>query len=149
MGEAAEANGLLPIVPFLKIPADGEPYLTGSKCGACGEVFVGDRQWCGRCAARDRMSEVRLSNRGHLHTFTIVHRSFPGIVVPFVSAIVDLEGGGSLKGNLTNVAPDLDAIEFGMPVTVVFEPVDRKDKEGNSYLSYFFSANTESQGKTQ
>jgi len=68
-----------------------------------------------------------------------VCRSFPGIQVPYVSAIVDLEGGGTVKGNLTGVDPDPKKIKMGMPVRVVYkDALGRKDKEGNSYLSYFF-----------
>ena len=35
--------------------------------------------------------------------------------------------------------PDPAKIEFDMPVEVVFaDALGRKDKDGNSYLSYFF-----------
>ena len=85
------------------------------------------------------MSPTRLSTKGKLYSFCIVHRSFPGIDVPYISAIVDLEGGGTLKGNLINVEPDPANVEFDMPVDVVFDDaLGRKDKDGNSYISYFF-----------
>ena len=133
------AEGPLPAVGYLKIPDDGEPYLEGSRCGNCGAVFLGERAHCSKCGARDRMETVRLSNQGELYSYCIVHRSFPGIEVPYVSAIVDLEGGGTVKGNLINVEPDPDAIAFGMPVEVVYDDaLGRKDRDGNSYLSYFF-----------
>ena len=68
-----------------------------------------------------------------------MHRSFPGIEVPYVSAIVDLDDGTAIKGNLINIAPDPEKIEFDMPVEVVFDDaLGRKDSDGNSYLSYFF-----------
>ncbi len=70
--------------------------------------------------------------------FCIVHRSFPGIDVPYVSAIVDLEGGGTVKGNLINVEPDPEKIKMGMPVEVVYKEAPRKDAEGNAYLTYYF-----------
>ena len=80
-----------------------------------------------------------MSNAGTLYTYSIVYRSFPGIEVPYVSAVVDLEGGGTIKGNLIGVEPDPNKIRFGMPVAVVFkDALGRKDKEGASYLSYFF-----------
>ena len=42
-------------------------------------------------------------------------------------------------GHLIGVEPDPSKIEFGMPVEVVYkDALGRKDKEGNSYLSYFF-----------
>lgn len=133
------ADKPLPAVGYLKIPEDGKPYLQGCKCGNCGAVFLGERDNCSKCGARGGMEEVQLSNKGELYSYCIVHRSFPGIEVPYVSAIVDLEGGGTVKGNLINVEPEPDKIPFGMPVEVVYDDaLGRKDREGNSYLSYFF-----------
>ena len=129
----------LPVVPYLKIPEDGEPYLEGHKCGNCGATFLGERAVCSKCGARDQMSTVTLPNKGELYAYSIVHRSFPGIDVRYVSAVVDLEDGTAIKGNLIDVEPDPEKIPFGMPVEVVFDDaLGRKDKDGNSYLSYFF-----------
>jgi uncharacterized OB-fold protein len=129
----------LPVVDFLKLPEGGEPYLEGQKCKQCGSIYLGERAHCSKCGARDSMQATRLSNRGTLYVFSIVHRTFPGIEVPYVSAVVDLEGGGTLKGNLINVDPTPEKIELGMPVDVVFkDALGRKDREGNSYVSYFF-----------
>lgn len=136
---ATETAKPLPVVPFLKIPDQGEPYLEGYKCGACGEVFLGQRLVCAACGARGKMNAVKLSNAGKLYNFTVVHRNFPGVAVPFISAIVDLEGGGTLKGNLVDIVPSPEAIKFDMPVKIVFRDAGRKDKDGNSYLSYFFT----------
>ncbi len=135
----AQTEGPRPVVPFLKIPKDGKPYLAGAKCGACGEVYVSDgRVACAKCGARGGFESVKLAETGKLYNYTIVHRNFPGVPVPFVSAIVDLDGGGTLKGNLLDVNPVPDAIKFDMPVKVEFRDAGRKDKEGNSYLAYFF-----------
>ena len=133
------ADKPLPAVGYLKIPENGKPYLQGCKCSACGAVFLGERDNCSKCGARGGMEEVELSNQGELYSYCIVHRSFPGIEVPYVSAIVDLEGGGTVKGNLINVEPEPDKIPFGMPVEVIYDDaLGRKDRDGNSYLSYFF-----------
>lgn len=129
----------LPAVPWLKIPEDGEPHLEGLACRECGAVFLGERSVCSKCGARDRLEAKRLSNQGSLYVYSIVHRSFPGIEVPYVSAIVDLDGGGTVKGNLINIDPDPEKIQLGMPVEVVYaDALGRKDKEGHAYLSYFF-----------
>jgi uncharacterized protein len=136
---ATETSSILPVVDFLKIPAGGEPYLEGHRCKACGAVFLGERRVCSKCGTRDQIEAIHLSDRGRLHVYSIVHRSFPGIDVPYVSAVVDLEGGGTVKGNLIGVPPDPAKIALGMPVRVVFkDALGRKDKQGNSYLSYFF-----------
>jgi uncharacterized OB-fold protein len=125
-------------VAFLKIPKDGAPYLAGSKCRNCGEVYTGDREVCGKCFARGKMDHVKLGSTGKLYNFTVVHRNFPGVPVPFISAIVDVDGGGTLKGNLMGVEPDPAKIKFDMPVKITIKDAGRKDKEGNSYLAYFF-----------
>lgn len=139
MSEEAKVEGPLPVVDWLKGAGSDDPYLEGHKCGGCGAVFLGERDNCSKCGARDQMSAVRLSNQGKLYSYSIVHRSFPGIEVPYISAIVDLEGGGTVKGNLINIDPDPAKLEFDMPVEVVFDDaLGRKDKDGNSYISYFF-----------
>ncbi len=129
----------LPAVEYLKLPEDGDPYLEGHKCRSCGATFLGERSVCSKCGARDQMQAVRLPNTGSLYSYCIVHRSFPGIEVPYVSAIVDLDDGTAIKGNLINIEPDPDKIEFGMPVEVVFDDaLGRKDRDGNAYMAYFF-----------
>ena len=129
----------LPAVPYLKIPENGEPYLEAYKCGQCGATFLGERDVCSKCGARDQMSAVTLPNTGKLYSYSIVHRSCPGIAVPYVSAIVDLDDGTAIKGNLINVDPDPESIPFDMPVEVVYDDaLGRKDADGNAYLSYFF-----------
>ena len=129
----------LPVVEYLKLPEDGDPYLEGHKCGDCNSIFLGEREVCSNCTARGKIEPVRLSNKGKLYSYSITFRSFPGIDVPYISAIVDLEGGGTVKGNLIDCEPDPEKIEFDMPVEVVFDDaLGRKDAEGNSYVSYFF-----------
>jgi len=129
----------LPAVDYLKIPDSGDPYLEGQKCQKCGAVFLGQRGVCSKCGTRGQFEAVRLSDRGKLYVYSIVHRSFPGIQTPYVSAVVDLEGGGTVKGNLIGVDPDPEKVKMGMPVRVVYkDALGRKDKEGNAYLSYFF-----------
>tara|TARA_B100001093_G_C26501515_1_gene873505 strand:- start:437 stop:706 length:270 start_codon:yes stop_codon:yes gene_type:complete len=89
------------------------------------------------------MSPVTLPNSGKLYSYSIVYRSFPGIEVPYISAIVDLDDGTAIKGNLINVEADPEHIEFDMPVDVVYaDALGRKDADGNSYLSFFFQPKT-------
>jgi uncharacterized protein len=129
----------LPVVDYLKIPEAGDPYLEGYRCKNCQATFLGERNVCSKCGTRDALGAVKLANKGKLYVYSIVHRSFPGIAVPYVSAVVDLEGGGTVKGNLIGIDADPAKIKLGMPVEVVYkDALGRKDKEGNSYLSFFF-----------
>jgi uncharacterized OB-fold protein len=136
MGENASTESP-PIVPHLKRDDKGRPYLQGSRCDACGHVYVGERNVCARCYARNKMTPVQLSEKGKLYAYTIVHRSFPGVDTPFIDVIVDLEDGAHIKGILKEMAPEIDKLEFDMPVKMVYReivPPGSKEK----YLSYFF-----------
>ena len=127
----------LPIVPYLKIPDSGSPYLEGQKCSGCGAITLQERLACGSCGGRNTCAAHRLSDKGTLHAFSIVYRAFPGIEVPFVSAIADLEGGGTIKTNLIGIDPDPDKIQLGMSIDVVYQIAPRKDGEGNEYMTYY------------
>ena len=118
-----------PATSYTRIDESGTPYLQGSRCDECGAVFVGVRENCGRCCARRQMRPLRLAARGRLYSYTIVYRSYPGIRVPFISAIVDLEEGGTLKGNLVEIEPSPEKLKFDMPVRVVFRDAGAHGKE--------------------
>ena len=129
----------LPVVDYLKLPENGEPFLEGHKCSKCNAIFLGERKVFSSCFSRGSLEAVKLNNTGKLYSYSIVFRSFPGIDVPYISAIVDLDGGGTIKGNLIDVEPDPEKIKFDMPVEVIFDDaLGRKDADGNSYISYFF-----------
>jgi len=130
-------GNILPIKPFVKLPPDAKPYIAGLVCNECKEVLLGGlRLACPKCGGRKGFAETRLAETGSLYNFTMVERSFPGVPTPFISVIVDLDGGGVLKGNLRNV--QRAQVKFGMPVKVVFDDAGRTDKNNNSYVSYFF-----------
>lgn len=127
-----------PLVPFLKRGDGGQPYLSGSRCGACGHLWVGDKTVCAKCSARGKMEAVKLAETGKLYAFTIVHRSFPGIETPFVDAIIDMDDGSHLKGTLMGVKPDPDAIAFDLPVKIAYREATPINTPGKPHLTYYF-----------
>lgn len=128
-----------PIVPFLKLPSDpsDKPYLSGSRCRECGATYLGKRMACSRCFSTEPMEDLRLSDKGELHVFSIVHQSVPGVQTPYVAAIVDLPEGVSVRCNITGVEPDPKNLRFGMPVEMVSEKI-RTDREGNDVIAFSF-----------
>ena len=133
-----ETTCAIPVVPWLKIPDDGPPYLEGLRCSACEATFVGTRLHCAGCAARGSLEPVRLGSTGRVHTYSIVYRSFPEIAVPYVSAVVDLAGGGTVKGNLLGVASDPERVSVGMAITLEFPVAATPDGSGRPVLTYAF-----------
>ena len=107
----------LPAVDFLKIPESGEPYLEGHKCKCCGHLPRRAHHLLEvRHARHDRRRQ--LSNEDSSTSTRSCTARSPEISRPYVSAIVDLEGGGTVKGNLIGVEPDPAKIQIGMPVEV-------------------------------
>jgi uncharacterized OB-fold protein len=140
----AEATGTTtqaqrPIVPYLVLPEDPNetPYLLGSRCRACGAVYLGERRFCSKCSAVEQMETIRLSDEGEVYVWTIVHQSAPGIPVPYIAAIVDLPEGVSVRCNIEGVEPKPENMKFGMKVKMFTEKV-REDKDGNAIIAYKF-----------
>jgi uncharacterized OB-fold protein len=134
---AAAPKGKRPIVPFLRLPEQGEPYLAGQRCGGCGAVYLGKRLACAKCLGRGPFTEIPLSKTGQLYVWSIVHQSFPGVPVPYVVGVVDLPEGVSVRCNLIDVEPDPKKLEFGMKVEMT-TGVSQQDKEGNDVVAFYF-----------
>jgi uncharacterized OB-fold protein len=131
-----------PVVPFLRLPDDGEPYLAGQRCAGCGAVYLGKRVACARCTAEGPFSEIPLSRRGTLWVWSIVHQSAPGVPVPYVVGVVDLPEGVSVRCNLIDVPPDPTAIRFGMPLEMT-TAVSQQDRNGNDVVAFYFRPSRE------
>ncbi|MDN7184433.1 OB-fold domain-containing protein [Caballeronia sp. SEWSISQ10-4 2] len=129
---------VVPAVPFLVVAPDGRAHLVGSRCMDCGAIMPGRRIACAACGARGRLESIQLAESGRLCSYTVVHRSFPGVMTPFVAAIVNLDGGGTLKGTLTDVTPDPRTLPYDMPVEIVYRDSGQKAADGSTFLSYYF-----------
>jgi uncharacterized OB-fold protein len=105
--------GQLPYVSYLQL--GDEPHLVAQECQSCHALYFDRRNACARCGQQD-FGARRLADEGAVRAFTIVHRATPDVQVPYISAIVDLDGGGVVKANLVGVAPDPDQVRLGMRV---------------------------------
>ena len=137
----------IPAVSYLGASDDGSPRLVGSRCPSCEVTLVGKRLACPSCANRGPLQPVQLSHRGTLYNYTVVHRSFPGVRTPFISGIVDLDGGGTLKGTLVDIDHDSAALQRDLPVDVVFRDTGQRTTEGKPFLSYYFTPRRSTDGE--
>jgi len=122
----------LPFVDYLVL--DDDPHLLARECASCGALYFDRRNACARCGGRE-FGRRRLSNDGVVRAFTIVHRATAGVPVPYVSAIVDLAGGGVAKANLVGVEPTPQAVRLGMDVTLTTFGVGA-DAEGTEAICF-------------
>jgi len=132
--------GPRPILPILKLQP--KPHLVAVKCGGCGALFLDlKRLACSKCGAAGNFQQVALSDKGKVWVFSVIHQSFPGIKTPYITAIVDLPEGISVKSNLIDVDPEElqknPQQAFGLPVELVVNPV-AKDRQGNDVMAFQF-----------
>ena len=74
---------------------------------------------------------------GTVHVWSVIHQATPYVEVPYIAAIIDLDGGGSINTNIVGIEPKPENMQFGMKVKMFTEKVS-EDKEGNSYVAYKF-----------
>jgi uncharacterized protein len=102
----------VPMVDYLVLGDD--PHLVAHQCAACSARFFDRRNACASCGGTE-FREVEIPTQGELRAFTIVAFAAPGVVVPFVAAVVDCDGT-SVRGNIINTEPDPDHVALGMKV---------------------------------
>jgi uncharacterized OB-fold protein len=131
--ENGPVPGRVPIVDYLVLD-EAEPHLVANACRGCGALYFDRRNACARCGGRT-FDRRRLQSQGTVRAFTIVARAAPGIPTPYVSAVVDLEGGGVVKANLVGVDPSPEAIRLGMPVRMTTF-VAGTDEQGTEAVAF-------------
>ena len=133
-----QTNTAVPAVPFLHIETDGSAHLIGSLCNHCKAVMPGERRACAACGARKQLETISLGTRGSVESHTIVHRSYPGTRTPFISVVVRLQGGATLKGTLLDVPPDPASVASITEVDVVYRDTGQNNSKGERFVSYYF-----------
>lgn len=119
----------IPVVDYLKL--GDSPHLAAHECTKCGALYFDRRNACARCFTTSFGSRT-LSNEGTVRAFTAVHR----VKRPFTSVIVDLDGGGVVKANLTGV-DDPAQITAGMRV-VMTTVVAGSDDDGVKAVAFAY-----------
>ncbi|MBI5210121.1 MAG: Zn-ribbon domain-containing OB-fold protein [Elusimicrobia bacterium] len=103
--------------------------LEAGKCRKCGKVFMPPRLICDACRCTE-FDMVRLSDKGKVHTYTVIRIAPSGFgeQVPFVLALVDLEGGVRLTMQVADCGPE--DVKIGSPVKVEFRKINEVGKSG-------------------
>ncbi|EWM17901.1 Zn-ribbon domain-containing OB-fold protein [Kutzneria sp. 744] len=90
------------------------------KCAACGALRHPPGPMCPRCNALDP-THIVSSGLGEVYSYVVHHHpQVPGKQTPFVIALVELEEGVRMLGELLDVDPE--QVKVGLPVRVRFVP---------------------------
>jgi hydroxymethylglutaryl-CoA synthase len=92
-----------------------------SRCTACGFRHMPPTRACLNCHAIDQMQAERLADvPGTVATFTIDHLAF-SLSPPVIGVIIDFDGGGRFRCEMTDARPD--ELSIGDRVTMTFRRV--------------------------
>ncbi|MDT7548408.1 MAG: 3-oxo-4,17-pregnadiene-20-carboxyl-CoA hydratase alpha subunit [Actinomycetota bacterium] len=99
-----------------------ERELRIQKCGGCGILRHPPAPLCARCGSTDQ-GYVVASGRGVVYSHVTHHYPpLPGVELPHVALLVELEEGLRLVSELA-AGVDPDTVRIGLPVQVAFETV--------------------------
>lgn len=124
----------VPIVDYLVL--GDQPHLEAHECKECGAIYFDRRNACAKCG-KTEFGTRALGTTGVVRSYAIVHQAAPGVPVPYVSTVVDLDGGGCVKANVVNVEPDPDKVSLGMKVQLTTF-VAGTDDEGTEAVCFGF-----------
>lgn len=117
------------------------PYrykLIGTKCEVCEEVYFPPRNICPRCRRSGSLREIRLSGRGKIATYTVIHSAPESFEheAPYIIGIVELEEGPHLTTQIVDCNPE--EIRIDTPVEMVFRKINEDGQTGIIYYGYKF-----------
>jgi uncharacterized OB-fold protein len=126
----------VPLVSYLVLGDD--PHLEANACTACGALSFERRNACPKCGSDAGFTKQRVAGTGVVSSFTIVSRAAPGVKVPFVSAMVRLDGGGAVTANVVDTEPDPEHVQLGMKVKLTTFVVGADDN-GTEAVAFGFA----------
>ena len=105
-----------------------------SRCQVCGFRHLPPTRVCLSCRAVDQMVAERMADvRGTVATYTIDRLAY-SLSPPMVGAVIDFDGGGRYRGEMTDVDPD--AVTVGTRVQMTF----RRLYTAEGVHNYFWKA---------
>jgi uncharacterized OB-fold protein/acyl dehydratase len=127
---AAETPVAAPEVIRPAVTLDTEYFWEGTavgelriqRCGGCGLLRHPPGPMCPECGAT-KPTHLVSDGVGEVYSYVVHHHPrVPGRETPFVVALVELDEGVRMLGELTGIAPD--DVHIGLPVEVAFTKVD-------------------------
>jgi uncharacterized protein len=119
-------SAILPTIDDLNRPFwDGcrNGVLTVQRCATCHRLRYPISPVCPHCVGREWTWEP-VAGTGTIYTFVVFRHAYNDAWrerVPYAVAIVELDEGPMLIGDVTGTSPE--EISVGLPVRVVFDPV--------------------------
>ncbi len=113
----------------------------GVKCKSCGTIQYPDMlRSCYVCRADDQFERVKLALKGTIFTYTLDHLVGGAYLdIPVPRCVIDLDGGGRVLLNMTEIEKPEENVQIGMRVELTF----RKEHEGAEFKNYYWKCRPE------
>ena len=113
----------------------------GVRCKNCGTIQYPDfLRSCYVCRADDQLEPVKLALKGTIFTFSLDHLVGGNYFdTPVPRCVIDLDGGGRVLLNMTEIDKPEEKVQIGMRVELTF----RKEHEGAEFLNYYWKCRPE------
>jgi uncharacterized OB-fold protein len=134
------APSQIPMVDYLVLD-EHQPTLVAQCCTACEALYFDRRNGCARCGGVSFKPRT-LQPTGFVRTFTIVHRAAPKVPAPYISAVIELDGGGVIKANIVGVECVPEAVPLGGRVRLTTF-VAGVDDDGTEAVAFGFAPDTD------
>jgi uncharacterized OB-fold protein len=111
--------------------------LVGEVCTTCGSKLFPPRDVCPECS-NPAYEPFTFSGNGRVYSHSTVFQAPAGYeqFVPYTVALVELDEGPMVTGQLTDV--DQDEVEIGMPVEMVTRKLREEGEDGLIVYGYKF-----------
>jgi hypothetical protein len=116
----------------------GRYNLIGTRCVKCGGKYFPPRNFCPKCRRESKLERFKLSGRGEVLTYTVIHSVSEGFEkqAPYIMAVIKSEDGPCFTSQVVNCSPD--NMKIGMKVEAVFRKIREDGDAGLIHYGFKF-----------
>jgi uncharacterized OB-fold protein len=112
--------------------------LIGTKCKTCGETFFPKRVVCPNCRSHGEIEDLQFKGTGEIYTFSVIYAPPDDFKInaPYAVGIIKLDEGAKVTAQIVDC--DVDNLNIGDKVEVVFRKITEEGKSGVISYGYKF-----------
>ena len=113
----------------------------GNKCKKCGSIqYPRMMPSCFECRSVGELEKIKLQLKGTIFTYTLDHLVGGNYYqTPVPRCVIDLDGGGRILLDMTEIEKPEENVKIGMRVELTF----RKMHEGGEFHNYYWKCRPE------
>lgn len=112
--------------------------LIGTKCNKCGETFFPKQVVCPNCRSHGDIEDLQFKGTGKIYTYSVIHAATDEFKknAPYAVGIIELDEGAKITAQIVDC--DVNKLNIGDEVEVVFRKIREEGKDGVITYGYKF-----------